>query len=76
VPAGSVDALFRQATKRSIEIPGKHMKPVAEFIGYQEDGLGGRLPLYNVRGGRLHGSTVGADTLAAEGIRAPSATAR
>ena len=49
----------------------------AEFLGYQETGFPGEqaIPLYNVKGGPLNGSTVGADTLRQNGIKVPDVTA-
>jgi len=44
----------------------------AKFIGLQ-DNLSGKPPihLYNIIGGKLHGSTVSAKTLKAQGIEVP-----
>lgn len=55
-----------------VQDKNKGKAPVAEFLGMQED-LPGRplVPMYNIIGGKLHGSTVSATTLRSEGIKVP-----
>lgn len=50
----------------------KSSSPTARFLGMQED-LPGRplIPMYNIIGGRRHGSTVTAPTLRLLGIKIP-----
>lgn len=52
-------------------------RPTATFLGWQEAGEGyPAIPLYNVTGGELDGSTVGPDTLKAQVIEVPETPAR
>lgn len=50
----------------------KSSSPAARFLGWQED-LPGRplIAMYNIIGGKRHGSTVTARTLRLEGIEVP-----
>ncbi len=51
--------------------PPAEDQPTAKFLGYQEDGQGGHVALYNVEGGPRNGSTLSAATLEKEGIEIP-----
>lgn len=42
------------------------------FNGWQEDGLGGGFPLYNVYGPGWNGTTVGVETLVEHGLQIPA----
>ena len=76
-PARAEDTIFSDDRKILDEIRGRLAKPTATFLGWQED-TDGRpaIPLYNVVGGELDGSTVGPDTLKARGIAVPETPAR
>jgi hypothetical protein len=59
------------AIRQAAGMPPHQQIPTATFLGWQPDGQGGGIALYNVVGGPLHRSTVGAATLKAHGIEIP-----
>jgi hypothetical protein len=63
-----------KAQSASAPVPGPAApgpSPTATFLAHQDDFNGGSIPLYNVEGGPMHGSTVSAETLAENGIGLP-----
>lgn len=61
------DKLFDLASKKQ----NMGIKPTAEFLGFQDNGKGEQIPLYNVKGGPLNNSTVSDVKLKELGIEVP-----
>lgn len=71
------DKLYQLAKEKQgmgKELPVEETKPTATFKGMQADANGEEIPQFDIKGGKLDGSTVGVDTLKKENIDVPEIT--